>query len=81
MIPNISHIPNYHDLVEAFARGERRTCPLCETPVTGVTLYDKSEPQTYGLYVEPCGHYLGLWPGAPQWCQAAGMVKILEPRK
>lgn len=69
---------NYHDLVKAFADGTRRTCPLCDTPVTRVVLYGKSEPQTYSLYVQPCGHRLGLWPKAPGWAADAGMVEVIE---
>ena len=68
----------YHALVKAFASGERRFCPLCDAPVSGIRLYDKSDLQTYSLYVDPCGHRLGLWPKAPDWATQAGIVQIVR---
>lgn len=63
----------------AFGDGRCKQCPICDIPVAGVTLYEKSEPDMYSLYIEPCGHRLGLWPKAPDWIEADGLpVEIIE---
>ena len=63
----------------AFSSGTSEQCPSCGEVIAGVTLYEKIEPELFSLYVEPCGHRLGMWSGAPEWVKEAGLPITIIP--
>lgn len=75
----LAQVTDYVQKANAFASGEHRHCPQCDAPVEGVTLYAKSEPEMFSLYVRPCDHRLGLWSAAPKWIAEAGLPITVVP--
>ena len=63
--------------LNAFSSGAARVCPTCGGAITGIDMYEKSEPETYSLYIRPCNHRHGLWAQAPQWAIDAGIVNVI----
>lgn len=63
--------------LNAFSKGESRTCPTCGGAIEQIDLYEKSEPDTYSLYTRPCGHRHGLWSSAPDWALNEGIVHVI----
>lgn len=63
--------------ISAFASGESHACPTCGAQIETITLYEKSEPEMYSLYTQPCNHRHGLWKGAPDWAVNAGIVHVI----
>lgn len=78
--PNPSESQDTNALVkryDQFGRGEIHNCPICDTPVKEIHLYEKWEPEMFSLYVLPCNHRLGLWSAAPEWTKAENIPAIL----
>jgi hypothetical protein len=63
--------------IGAFDNGDDRTCPICGAAIETITLYEKSEPDMYSLYTQPCNHRHGLWRTAPSWAVDAGIVHVI----
>lgn len=59
-----------------FANGVSKACPECGAEVTSATIYEKIEPDTFSLYVNPCGHRLGLWSKVPTWITDVTRVPV-----
>lgn len=64
--------------LNAFADGSDRHCPTCGAEVTGATVYEKYEPDTFSLYVQPCNHRQGLWSKVPAWITDVKVVPVSE---
>lgn len=60
-----------------FSDGSLRSCPLCNGAVERIDMHEKIEPDQYALYVQPCGHRLGLWRNAPDWAHEIGIVHVI----
>lgn len=63
--------------LNAFSSGASRNCPTCGAPVETIDLYEKSEPDMYSLYTQPCNHRHGLWRSAPDWAINEGRVHVI----
>lgn len=59
-----------------FASGKSHACPTCGEMVTGATVYEKYEPETFSLYVQPCGCRQGLWSKVPTWITNVTVVPV-----
>ena len=62
--------------LNAFADGTDRRCPTCGQEVTGATIYEKFEPETFSLYTKPCNHRQGLWSKVPAWITDVTVVPV-----
>jgi hypothetical protein len=60
-------VSEYINRMTQFSSGESRNCPTCNAPVEGVKIYEKIDPETFSLYVQPCNCRLGLWSAVPAW--------------
>lgn len=64
--------------LNGFASGETHACPTCGAEVTSARIYEKSEPETFSLYVLPCNHRQGLWSKVPAWITEIEVVPVWD---
>ena len=68
----------YIERLNAFGSGQSHACPLCGEEVMSVSLYAKTEPAMFSLYVYPCRHRLGLWSKAPEWIKDVQIIPLKD---
>ncbi len=71
-------IAEYVRKLNAFSTGESHACPNCGQEVASAILYEKWEPEMFSLYVNPCGHRLGLWGKAPDWITNVTVIPVQD---
>lgn len=72
----VAYIAAYLNKINDFASGKTHACRECGAEVTSAIIYEKSEPELFSLYVEPCNHRLGLWSKVPEWITDVEVVPL-----